>query len=90
MSPIVLYQSAKWTGSSMVDDWAKVFDHPRNIVLVESQEEEDYIWSMQLIYGGEVQIKHYTNGTPLRSYRMAARGNGRVFCTWDPNDPNRI
>lgn len=90
MSPVVLYQSAKWSGSSEVDDWAKVFDHPKNIVLVESKEEEDYIWTMQLIYGGEVQIKYYEQGVSLRTYRMSPHGNGRVFCTWDPNDPNRI
>ena len=74
----------------MVEDWSVVFDHPRNIVLVESKEEEDYIWSMQMIFGGEVQIEQYVPGTPLRAYRMAARGNGRVYCTWDPTDPNWI
>lgn len=90
MSPIVLYRSGKWTSSTMVDDWSVVFDHPRNIVLVESKEEEDYIWSMQMIFGGEVQIEQYVPGTALRAYRMAARGNGRVYCTWDPTDPNWI
>ena len=89
MSPIVLYRSGKWTSYTMVDDWSVIFQNPHNIVLVESKQEEDYIWSMQMIFGGEVKIEQYTGELPLGRMRMRAYP-GSVFCTWDPNDPNRI
>lgn len=89
MSPVEIYKSTQFIGSYLVDDWAEVFDHPRNLVLVETQDEFDYIWAMQMVYGGEVQIE-FTDGSIMRMYRMRPRGNGRVYCTWNPNDPNRI
>ena len=89
MSPVVLYRSAKWMGSVMVDDWSVVFQNPNNLVLVESKDEEDFIWSMQMIYGGEVKIEQFDSGKQMSRYRMATYP-AAVFCTWDPNDPNRI
>lgn len=88
MSPVELWRSAKWVTSEKVEDWAVVFSHPQNLVLVESKDEEDYIWAMQMLHGGEVRIEQFDSDKPLRTYRMST--NGHVFTTWDSADRNRI
>lgn len=87
MSPVELYWVSKFNGVDLVDDWDRVFAHSRNLVVVESQDEYDFIWAMQLVHGGEISIKFH-DGSTMSQYRMSIQG--KLYTTWDPTDRNRI
>ena len=88
MSPVELWRSHRFAQSVYVEDWDEVFK-PKNLVLVESKEEEDYVWAMQLVHGCEIRIEHFNDAIGLRTYRMKT-SPGCVYMTWDPSDRNRI
>ena len=73
-------------------DEAKVFScnggKMGKVVLVESEDERELVEALQLIYGGEVNIQlcDDTSWTGVMSWRT---NFSRVYCTWNPLDPNR-
>ena len=71
-------------------DIERVFDAivPTNkkVLLVASQEEYDYCWSMQMMMGSEIQIIIDRGANPLEYIDRFSR----VFTTWNPSDRNRI
>lgn len=89
MSPVELWRSNRFAQSKYIDDWAEVFSSPKNLILTENQEERDYLWSMQMVFGCEVRIEPYNPDIGLRTYRMKT-SPGCVYLTWDPADRNRI
>ena len=58
----------------------------KKVLLVESQEEYDYCWAMQMMMGSEIQIIINKGANPSEYLDRFSR----VFTTWNPNDRNRI
>lgn len=85
---IEIYRSNKFLQNKLIEDWAEIFEDPKNILLVESQEELDFFWAMQLVFGNEIDIRMYDPNISLPTYRMST--TGYLFLTWDPWDRNII
>lgn len=70
----------------------KAFSQPsryptrKAVILVESQDEYDYCWAMQMIMGCEVEIRLAPGTNPTELLGEFSW----VFSTWDPMDRNRI
>lgn len=89
MSPIEIWASANYWSQSVPKDFDFVFAQTskNKVLVVESQDEYDYCWAMQLIYGGEIKIIIRDGGLEVRDYLKLFTW---VFTTWDPTDRNRI
>lgn len=89
MSPVEIWASANYWNQAVLKDFDFVFaqSSKKRVLVVESQDEYDYCWAMQLIYGGEIKIVIRDGGLEVRDYLKLFTW---VFTTWDPADRNRI
>jgi len=89
MSPVHFWLRRMGWATEEVDI-ERVFDAivPTNkkVLLVESQEEYDYCWAMQMMMGSEIQIIIDKGASPSEYVDRFSR----VFTTWNPSDRNRI
>lgn len=91
MSPVEFWWSKLGVYGEQVEV-DKAFSQPysfpkrKTVILVESQDEYDYCWAMQMIMGTEVDIIIAPGATPQEYYPPFSW----VFTTWDPSDRNRI
>ena len=88
MSPVDIWVSVSYAITSVPKDFDFMFQSggKKRVLIVESQDEYDYCWAMQLIYGGEITIV-IDRSADLRDYLNLFTW---VFTTWDPSDRNRI
>lgn len=89
MSPVEIWANATFWAKAVEKDFDFVFNQTSNkkVLVVESQDEYDYCWAMQLIYGGEIRIVLHESGLTVQDYLKLFTW---VFTTWDPHDRNRI
>lgn len=88
MSPVEFWCTTDW-GTPIAVELERVFGTVANkqVIIVESQDEYDYCWSMQLMMGSEINIIIHESGKTVQDY---LRDFFWVFTTWDPADRNRI
>lgn len=89
MSPVELWASSRWwsTPQPRDFDWLAENSTKQILIVVESQDEYDYCWAMQLMVGFECEIRIKDDDLRLPDYvKMFAW----VVTTWDPADRNRI
>lgn len=86
---VEVWKSAKFACDQKVENWEEVYSRPQNLMLVETQEEYDFFWVMQLVYGCEIRVQFLDRDIGMRKYRMDAYP-GHVYTTWEPADRNRI
>jgi hypothetical protein len=89
MSPVELWANSRWWNQAVLRDfdWLAGISAKQLLIVVESQDEYDYCWAMQLIAGFECKIiikdddLHLPDCVKMYSW---------VITTWDPSDRNRI
>lgn len=89
MSPVEFWCTHRYSRIPEEADIEHVYGMPKpsKILLVESQEEYDYCWAMQMVMGAELNIQIMDRDRTPASYLDHFV---RVFTTWDPSDRNRI
>lgn len=89
MSPVEFWAKTRFTSWHRVT-WEELSlekrDKTKHVVLVENQLEEDFVFSLQMILGIELNIRQY-DGNGLENYSSMFQV---VYTTWDPSDRNRI
>lgn len=91
MSPLEFWLTRETYGTQPIEEGI-VFTSPLlggkypKVCVVENQEEEDTVFALQFMYGGECPIIRH-DGRTMKEYLQE---HGRVFTTWDPADRNRI
>lgn len=89
MSPVDIWCSPSMSFPGGVSSFELMFANTikKKVLVVESQDEFDYCWAMQLVVGGEIKIIIREGGLEVRDYLKLFVV---VYTTWDPADPNRI
>lgn len=89
MSPVEIWMSATYWNQAKEVEMAKMFEmaNKKSLLIVESEDEYNYCWAMQLICGGEIQMILKEDWLNIGDY---LKKFSRVFTTWDPSDRNRI
>lgn len=89
MSPVDFWASCRHWAKTESVDIERVFtgSSKKRLIVVENQDEYDYCWAMQLMYGQPTKIFINEGGLTVKDYLEAFSW---VFTTWDPTDRNRI